>query len=234
MNVYLCGQKTFGAETYRAVRSKGHRIVGVSAPLDGSAGGLDRLRAAAQNDGVPVMPPGMLSADSLPADVDVILAAHSHDFIGHKTRSRARIGAIGYHPSLLPRHRGRDAVRWAVKMGDPVTGGSVYWLTDNVDGGPLAAQDWCFIGRDETPASLWRDKLLPMGLRLFLRVLDDLARGVMVARPQDDAYATWEPGWERPPVRRTDLLLLGDGSGPVGLRRLVEDEQVWNEIGRIG
>jgi len=41
--------------------------------------------------------------------------------------------------------------------------------------------------------------------------MGDLARGVRVAIPQDDAAATWEPSWSRPPLRRPDLLLLGDG-----------------------
>lgn len=234
MRIYLCGQKAFGAAAFKMIREHGHEVVGVSAPLEGSAGGLDRLRAAAEIERVPVMPCGMLSAETLPDGVDLIVAAHSHDFIGNKTRLRARLGAVGYHPSLLPRHRGRDAVRWAVKMGDPVTGGSVYWLTDGVDAGPVAAQDWCFIMPGETPTQLWRDKLMPMGLRLLVRVLNDLERGVMVAIPQDEQFATWEPGWERPPVRRTDLLLLGDGTDRPGMRLILEDEQLWNEHGMVG
>jgi len=45
---------------------------------------------------------------------------------GRRTRARARVAAIGYHPSLLPLHRGRDALRWTIRDGDRVTGGSVY------------------------------------------------------------------------------------------------------------
>lgn len=206
----------------------------MSAPLEGSAGGLDKLRAAAEIARVPVMPCGMLNAETLPEGVDVIVAAHSHDFVGGKTRSRARFGGIGFHPSLLPRHRGRDAVRWAVKMGDAVTGGTVYWLTDTVDGGPVAAQDWCFIGAEESPRALWRDKLMPMGVRLIVKVLADLDRGVMVAIPQDETYATWEPGWDRPPVRRPDLLMLGDGRSRSKIEVVCDSEALWNLAGRIG
>jgi len=79
---------------------------------------------------------------ALPGGVDLILYAHSHDFIGAATRGKTRLGAMGYHPSLLPLHRGRDAVCWTLRMGDKVAGGSVYWLTDVVDGGPIAAQGW--------------------------------------------------------------------------------------------
>lgn len=234
MKIYLCGQKTFGAETLKMILKKGHEVVGVSAPLEGSAGGLDRLRAAAQNERIPVMPSGMLNAETLPVGIDVIVAAHSHDFIGKKTRHKARLGAIGYHPSMLPRHRGRDAVRWAIKMGDAITGGSVYWLTDSVDAGPVAAHDWCFIPPDADASRLWRDQLLPMGVRLLGKVLDDLSRGLVVAVPQDEALATWEPGWERPPVRRPDLLLLTDGRSMIGVDVVTDFEDLWERHGRIG
>jgi len=193
---------------------EGHRVVGVSCPLTSSSreDWPDRLRAAAVADRVPVLLPGILSADTLPDNVDVILAAHSHDFIGRRTRLRARLGAIGYHPSLLPLHRGRDAVRWAIKMGDRITGGTVYWLSDTMDAGDIAAQDWTFIRAGDTASELWRRELFPMGVRLFRAVLHDLANGIEVRIPQDHHLATWEPSWERPPVRRPDLLLLGDGS----------------------
>ena len=156
MRIYLCGQKSFGAQAFQAIRARGHEIVGVSAPFGGSAGGLDRLRATAEIAGVPVMPSGMLTAETLPAGVDLIVAAHSHDFIGGKTRRRARLGAIGYHPSLLPRHRGRDAVRWTIKMGDAVAGGSIDWLAGGVDAGPTAGADWCHVVPGETARELWR------------------------------------------------------------------------------
>ena len=90
----------------------------------------------------------------MPAGVDVIVAAHSHDFISGRVRSRAKYGAIGYHPSLLPRHRGRDAIEWALRFGDPISGGTVYWLGETMDGGPIAAQDWCWVRRGDTAAAL--------------------------------------------------------------------------------
>jgi methionyl-tRNA formyltransferase len=123
----------------------------------------------------------------------------------------ARLGGVGAHPSLLPRHRGRDAVRWSVKMRDPIAGGTVYWLGDAVDAGPIAVQGWCHVGPGDTAESLWREKLFPMGLRLVERVLDDLQAGRIVQLPQDERYATWEPSWERPPMFRPELGLIGPG-----------------------
>lgn len=219
MRIYLCGQKYFGQETYRLIKALGHTVAGVCAPayrneaLSLGQGGpgerVDRLRAAAEADGVPWLEGGRLQASTLPGGVDLIVAAHSFDFIGRATRNRARLGAIGYHPSLLPLHRGRDAVRWAIKLRERVTGGTVYWLNDTVDGGPVAAQEHVLIDPAWDAAALWREALQGLGLRLFRRVLEDIERGVLVRVQQDHRLATWEPKLDAPPLFRPDLLQIG-------------------------
>lgn len=211
MRIIICGQKSFGAAAFDLARSAAHEIAGVWSPALGDRGHTDRLRTRAVLFGVPWHPAGTLTAETLPPDVDLIVAAHSHDFIGKRTRLKTRFGAIGYHPSLLPRHRGRDAIRWALRLGEPVTGGSVYWLSDVTDGGPLAAQDWCFIRPGDTPSSLWSRELFPMGIRLLGKVLADLSSNRMVAIPQDETLATWEPAFQQPPLRRPDLTQIGPG-----------------------
>jgi methionyl-tRNA formyltransferase len=211
MRVYLCGQRYFGQEVLRLLLRLGHEVVGASAPLESMPGKPDRLWALADLHHLPLLPAGRLNAETLPPQVDLIIAAHSHDFIGRQTRLRSRLGAIGFHPSLLPLHRGRDAVRWTVRMGERLTGGTVFWLDDTVDGGPIAAQDWCFVRPGWTAQELWREALQPLGLRLLERVLGDLGRGVLVRVPQDHALATWEPSFDRPPLPRPDLPLIGPG-----------------------
>jgi methionyl-tRNA formyltransferase len=159
----------------------------------------DRLHRAAVDAGVPVADPGrILAASWVPPGTELIVAAHAHSFISRDARRRARLGAIGYHPGLLPRHRGRDAVRWTIHMRDQIAGGSVYWMNDRADGGPIAAQGWCHVRPGDTPELLWRRDLGPMGLRLLGTTLDDIARGRLIKRPQDEALATWEPAFDRP------------------------------------
>lgn len=211
LNVYLCGQKTFGRLTLEMLLDEdGVNVVGVSAPVK-SGSRWDTLWAAAERAGLPLMEAGVLRASSLPQNTDLIIAAHSHDFIGRLTRGACKLGAIGYHPSLLPRHRGRDAVKWTIKMGDPVAGGSVFWLNDNVDGGAVAAQDWCFVRPNDTAGELWRRELQPMGVRLLKRVLAQLKRGVIVAVEQDEKLATWEPSFGSAPLFRPELPQIGVG-----------------------
>jgi methionyl-tRNA formyltransferase len=219
MKIFLCGQAAFGAAVLELCLKMGHEVVGVCSPekakSDPTGQKTDRVTYQARERGIPWLPAGGLSAKTLPAGVDLIVTAHSHDFIGRATRLRARVGAIGYHPSLLPRHRGRDAVRWAIRMREPVTGGTIYWLSDMVDGGDIAAQGFCHIRPDDTAEELWRRELFPMGVRLFKRVLDDLAAKRIVRIPQDPKLATWEPAIEGAPrLRRPDLPLLTDGRTP--------------------
>jgi methionyl-tRNA formyltransferase len=206
MKLFICGQKFFGRAVFDLAVSLGHEIVGVSAPNDGS----DRLMIAAKNASVKyIIDGGTLRADIMPDGVDLIVAAHSYDFISGKTLKKTKLGGMGFHPSLLPLHRGRDAIKWALRMGDKVTGGSVYWLSKNVDGGAIAAQDYCFIHPEDTAESLWRGKIQPMGLRLISSVLTDLEGGIITRKEQDNNLATWEPSLDQEPIFRPDLPQIG-------------------------
>ena len=68
--------------------------------------------------------------------------------------ARSRLGSIGYHPSLLPRHRGIAAIEWTILEGDPIAGGSIYHLAGGWDAGAIAAQDWCVVKKGETARDL--------------------------------------------------------------------------------
>ncbi len=209
MRILLAGQKRFGRDVLELVLRSGHEVVAVSCPA--SIGSEDKVFIEAQNHGLPIINAGTLCAENMPERVDLIIAAHSHDFIGARTRDQARFGALGYHPSLLPRHRGRSAIDWAIRMSERVTGGTLYWLNDIVDGGPICAQEHVFIREDDTPLELWTRELAPLGLRLFRQALRELDLGVQIAIEQDHALATWEPAIDKVPrLYRPDLLRLGN------------------------
>lgn len=213
MKVLLAGQKWFGAEVFRVLRElPGVEIAAVCAPSGGTK--PDRLRVQAELRRTQVITAGTLKAATMPAGVDLIVAAHSHDFIGERTRQRAKWGGIGFHPSLLPLHRGRDAVRWAIRMRERVTGGSVYRLSNRMDGGDVLAQEHVFIRPDDTAEALWRRDLAPLGVRLLAQVVARIASaGYVHGRAQDDEIATWEPSIDRPPAFRPDLMLISYEAG---------------------
>ena len=100
-------------------------------------------------------------------------------------------------------------MRWAVRLGERVTGGSIYWLTDTMDGGPIAARAPVFIRPTDDARSLWARELGPLGLQLFEQVLRDLSAGAVVREEQDHSLATWEPSLTgAPSLHRPELPLL--------------------------
>jgi hypothetical protein len=96
---------------------------------------------------------------------------------------------------IVTLYRGRDAVRWTIHMRDPIAGGTVYWMNDGADTGAIAAQDFCHVLPDDTPESLWRRELAPIGLSLLKGVIEQIAQGVIIAKPQCGQAATWEPSF---------------------------------------
>lgn len=90
-------------------------------------------------------------------------------------------------------------------MGERVTGGTVYHLTDRTDAGPIAAQQHIIIPPGTTARDLWRDYLAPLGTELLVRVLTGLAAGTHTPRPQDERLATWEPALNPPPLAKPEL-----------------------------
>ncbi|MCL1861733.1 MAG: methionyl-tRNA formyltransferase [Proteobacteria bacterium] len=189
MRIVIAGHGWFAAKLLVERLHLGDKVLAVLPPTQ-----IDRLAAVASSSGIRVTPaPSRVGADCIPEGTDVILAAHAHAYIGADARRKAQYGALGYHPSLLPRHRGMDAVRWTLRAGDAIAGGTLYWLDDGMDTGPIAAQDFCFVLPGDDAATLWRRDLAPLGLRLFRQTLELLNLGVVTARPQLEAAATLAP-----------------------------------------
>jgi len=154
MKSTLVGSRFFGAKVFEVLRADGAEIARVVAPA-----GDDRLALAAQAAGVPVHileNPKHVPAAAIADGTELIVAAHTHARVSQEALARSRLGGLGYHPSLLPRHRGIAAVEWTIMEGDPIAGGSVYHLAETMDGGAIAAQDWCFVVKGETARDIAR------------------------------------------------------------------------------
>ena len=192
MKVTLIGSRYFGAAVLQTLRDDGVDIVQVVAP-----DAQDRLAGAAGVAGLPLhflANPKVVPGEAIPDGTGLIVAAHTHARVSPEALARSRLGGIGYHPSLLPRHRGIAAVEWTILEGDPIAGGSVYHLADGWDAGAIAAQDWCFVAGDDTARTLWERALAPMGLALLRDVVRHATQhGVVPAKAQDERFATRAP-----------------------------------------
>ena len=209
MKCALVGSRFFAASVFEALRhEEGIEFTSIVAPAAD-----DRLALAARAAGIAVHVlenPKMVPGEAIAEGTDLIIAAHTHARVSDDALARSRLGGIGYHPSLLPRHRGIAAVEWTILEGDVVAGGSVYHLADGWDAGSIAAQDWCFVNKGETARELWERALAPMGIALLSKVVQ-IARvqGIVPANPQDQRFAT------RAPMIRKAVVLTEESSPTV-------------------
>jgi len=112
MKCTLVGSRYFGALVFDALMKDGVDVAQVVAPAAD-----DRLALAGQAAGVPVHVlenPKIVPGAAIPDGTDLIVAAHTHARVSDEALARSRLRGIGYHPSLLPRHRGIAAVEWTI------------------------------------------------------------------------------------------------------------------------
>jgi methionyl-tRNA formyltransferase len=192
MRITLIGSRHFGVTTLEMLRKHDAEIIRVVV-----ADAEDRLAAAARSAGIEVAvqaDPKLVVAAEIADGTDLIVTAHSHARVSREALAVAPLGGIGYHPSLLPRHRGIAAVEWTLREGDPIAGGTVYHLADRMDAGAIAAQDWVFVKKGETARELWERALAPLGQKLLADVIDYAkTHQTLPSRPQDEQFATHAP-----------------------------------------
>jgi methionyl-tRNA formyltransferase len=104
-----------------------------------------------------------------------------------------RHGVFGMHPTLLPRHRGRAAIPWAILSGLAKTGVTLFQIADGTaDSGPVVGQVEVPITRDETATTLY-DKVTAAHLELVRQFVPKLLDGTAERVPQDTRRASAWP-----------------------------------------
>ena len=211
MKIFICGQRSFGKAVLKRLYEDGHEITGVAPPPQKRL--KDKMVGYALLKGIPVISDcEKLISDNIPDGTELVISAHSHWIVSDKILDKCKYGGIGFHPSLLPRHRGQDAVRWAVHMKDAVTGATIYNLRSNTcDGGDILMQKTVFIDPKEDYHELWA-RLFPIGVDLVSKAVRLIEKGAVDWEKQDERFATWEPSWDRPRLKRNELVMLGGGA----------------------
>jgi methionyl-tRNA formyltransferase len=131
------------------------------------------------------------------APYDILILANVTRILQKDELSIAKTGVLCFHPSLLPRHRGRDAVYWTLKMGDTTTGATWFCPDAGIDTGPVVTQREVAIPDGVSPGRLYYDTLVPLGIELLQEILPTLEGAVLTctaipSTPQDEGKATYE------------------------------------------
>ncbi len=231
LRIAFFGQAPFGRDVLVRLLEAGHEIVGVYAPPDGhrpdplaqeaEARDLRLFRyKAMRRRGEPIAE-RVAEHAALGADLNVL--AFVTMILPEAVVEAPRHGSLCFHPSLLPRYRGGNALAWQIILGETETGVSVFRPDAGVDTGPLVLQrGGVRIEPHHTAASLYFERLYPLGVEAMVEAVDQVDRGVARAIPQDESQASFQGlvddevarvAWGRP-AAELDRLMRGCDPAP--------------------
>jgi methionyl-tRNA formyltransferase len=227
MRIIVNGQQAFGADVLKALLERGEDVVAVYCAPDKEGRPPDPLAEAARQASIPVRQPASFKDDETARGIaelkpDLMVMAFVTLFVPENVLSIPTHGAIQYHPSILPRHRGPSAINWAIIQGERTTGLCVFWPDEGLDTGPVLLTREVEIEDDDTLGSLYFDKLFPLGVEAMVEAVDLVRDGRAPKIEQDEALATYESwcrkddveiDWSKP-VREVYNLIRGSNPRP--------------------
>lgn len=150
-----------------------------------AAGGLDRAREAGVATEV-VSHTSYLDRERFDRALAVTLERHKPDIVALAGFMRV-LGPefirtfsgrmVNIHPSLLPRHRGLHTHRRVLADKDAEHGGSVHFVTEELDGGPVAIQGRFSVRPQDTEQTLAERVMRDVEVKVYPQALAWMARG---------------------------------------------------------
>jgi methionyl-tRNA formyltransferase len=123
---------------------------------------------------------------------DVAIVVAYGKIIPHEALTVPRFGFVNLHPSLLPKYRGPSPIQTTIANGDAETGVTLMLLDNQIDHGPILAQERVPLSPTATRTQLERE-LAERGAALLERTLPEYLAGRIAPQPQDDTQATTTP-----------------------------------------
>lgn len=149
----------------------------------------------AEKHNIKVLQPEKLEIGNLKfeiGEIDFAVVAAYAKIIPKEILDISKLGSIGVHPSLLPKHRGASPIQSAILSDDKETGVSLFLMDEKVDHGPILAQrelENYELGIMNY-GTLMR-KLAELGGDLLVKTLPKFVAGEIEPQIQDEVLATF-------------------------------------------
>jgi methionyl-tRNA formyltransferase len=191
---------TIGRDCLEAAAAAGAEVVGVvtlPGPIDPNRSGQCSFgEVAAWLDAQLHETRDINAAETLGAvralDPELIFVVGWSQLVRDPFIELAREGVFGMHPTLLPRHRGRAPVPWAILSGLARTGVTLFEIVDATpDSGAIVGQAVVDIEPDETATTLF-DRIVDAHVELIREYVPQLISRTAPRIQQDPTRAsTW-------------------------------------------
>jgi methionyl-tRNA formyltransferase len=98
------------------------------------------------------------------------------------------LGVIGFHPTALPKNRGRHPLIWSLVLGLNETASTFFFMDSGADSGDIISQVEIQIEHEDNANDLYR-KVTEVAKKQILEIVPKLALGTIERRSQDNALA---------------------------------------------
>lgn len=192
---------TIGRDCLEAAAGVGAEIVGIvtlPGPIDPNRSGqcpfddvAARLEAALIETRDANSPETLNAIRKL--EPELIVVAGWSQLVREPFIALASEGVFGMHPTLLPRHRGRAPIPWAILAGLARTGVTLFEIVDSTaDSGSIVGQVTLDIGPDETATTLFA-RIAEAHVDLTRELVPQLLARTAPRIPQDPSRASSWP-----------------------------------------
>jgi len=119
--------------------------------------------------------------------INLSLVVSFGEILNEETINIPKHGTINIHYSLLPKYRGASPIESAIINGERETGVSIQKMELKLDSGPILISKSKKIKANESTGSI-ENKLIPIGVDLFLKTTKDITRNKIKEQIQNEKY----------------------------------------------
>jgi methionyl-tRNA formyltransferase len=199
--IVFFGTPTFGVMILERLITKGFIPIAVVTREDKPAGRGQKptpppVKITACKYKIPVLQPKKLRENQeifshlKSLSPDLFMVAAYGRIIPKEILKIPKYGISNVHPSLLPKYRGASPIQSAILAGEKETGITIILLDEELDHGPILAQEKLPISDTDTTESLTQ-KLGWLGAELLIKVVPDWIDGKIKPRQQNHQKATF-------------------------------------------
>lgn len=197
MKIILIGQAAFAEKTLDKLIGQGEEVLAVFCPLDAPGGKFDPVKQRALNLGIPVHQHKTLKTQEVldkfvALQADLAILAFVTQIVPPAVFNTPRFGSICFHPSLLPKYRGRSAINWTLIKGETKTGITLFWVDEGIDTGPILLQKEVEVDPDDTTGTIYFNQLFPVGVEAIGEAVNLIKAGNPPRIVQDESKANYD------------------------------------------
>lgn len=164
---------------------------------------------------------------------DIIICFGWSSLIKRELLNIPKLGIIGYHPSELPKNRGRHPLIWALALGLEQTASTFFFMDEGADSGDILSQEIIEIDYKDNAKTLY-EKMIKTSLNQIERIILNLKNNSYKKIKQDETKANyWRKRTKKDGIinfkmhSRTIYNLVRALSDPyVGTHLLYNDEEI--------